>query len=169
MAWKASVLVIANVTAASDELLEALRSRAAAGDADFTLMIPPSGVGREAREAAEASLEQALARMREAGLEVSGSVGDTDPVVAVHEAWDPARYDEIVVATLPTGTSKWLQVDLPHRVERITDAPVTHVVAKPPAKPHDVAPPPERPKSMGLLSPLQALGSSGRKPPRGSR
>jgi hypothetical protein len=40
-----------------------------------------------------------------------------------------AQYDEVVVCTLPTGASKWLQVDLPHRVAKITDAPVMHVVA----------------------------------------
>ena len=45
--------------------------------------------------------------------------------------WDPAKFDEIVVSTLPTGTSKWLQIDLPHRVERITGMPVEHVVASP--------------------------------------
>jgi hypothetical protein len=68
--------------------------------------------------------------MRAAGLEVDGSLArGADPLSAVHEAWDPAKYDEIVVCTLPTGVSKWLQVDLPHRVAKLTDAPVTHVVA----------------------------------------
>ena len=50
-------------------------------------------------------------------------------LAAAHQAWDPAKYDEIVVCTLPTGASKWLQVDLPHRLQKLTDAPVTHVVA----------------------------------------
>ena len=69
--------------------------------------------------------------MRGAGLEVDGTLAhDADPIGAVHEAWDPAKYDEIVVCTLPTGVSKWLQVDLPHRVAKLTDAPVTHVVAR---------------------------------------
>jgi hypothetical protein len=47
----------------------------------------------------------------------------------VSEAWDPAHYDEIIVSTLPTGVSRWLQVDLPHRIAKLTDAPVAHVVA----------------------------------------
>ena len=69
--------------------------------------------------------------MRSAGLAVDGQVGDQDPIAAVHEAWDPTQYDEVVVSTLPTGTSRWLQVDLPHRIERLTGVRVTHVVASP--------------------------------------
>ena len=38
-------------------------------------------------------------------------------------------YDEIVVSTLPGSISKWLKLDLPHRVERSTGLPVTHVEA----------------------------------------
>ena len=39
-----------------------------------------------------------------AGLEVEGSLArDSEPLAAAHRAWDPSRYDEIVVCTLPTG------------------------------------------------------------------
>jgi hypothetical protein len=41
----------------------------------------------------------------------------------------PCRYDEVIVATLPTGVSRWMAADLPHRVERLTGARVTHIVA----------------------------------------
>ena len=127
MAWQTSALVIANRTADSDQLLEALEKRARGGPVKFTLLVPcgPSG-----RDGARGRLESAVARMRKAGLEVEGDLGrDSDPLAAAHQAWDPAKYDEIVVCTLPTGVSKWLQVDLPHRVAKLTDAPVTHVVA----------------------------------------
>jgi hypothetical protein len=127
MAWQTSALVIANRTADSDQLLQALERRTRTGAVRFTLLVPcgPSG-----REEARARLDEAVRRMREAGLEVDGTLArDSDPLVAVHEAWDPAAYDEIVVCTLPTGVSRWLQVDLPHRVAKLTDAPVTHVVA----------------------------------------
>ena len=154
MAWKTSVLVVANVTAASDELLAALRARAERGPTDFTLLVPAAaGEGRAARDA----LARAVDRMRKAGLEVDGSVGDSDPVVAVHEAWDPRRYDEVIVSTLPTGASRWLQIDLPHRIERLTDVPVRHVTSKPPSKPsRTYAAPPKR-EHMGLLTPLEGL------------
>jgi GABA permease len=159
MDWKTSVLVVANVTAASDELLAVLTERAGEGPAEFTLLLPATGGDRAG---AERALDRALERMRDAGLEVSGSIGDRDPVVAVHEAWDPRRYDEVVVSTLPTGASRWLQIDLPHRIERMTDVPVRHVVAKPPPKPRPTYTPPPKPEHHGLLTPLEALGWGGK-------
>lgn len=161
MDWKVSVLVVANVTAASDDLLAALRKRAAEGPAEFTLVMPASG-GDSA--SARRELERALERMRDAGLEVGGSVGDPDPVVAVHETWDPRRFDEVVVSTLPTGSSRWLQIDLPHRIERMTDVPVRHVVSKPPPEPRPTYSPPPKPEHTGLLTPLEALGWGGKTP-----
>lgn len=156
MTWKRTVLVIANQTAPSDELLAHLGERS---EAVVHLVVPttpyrsdvPSG-----REAAEHNLGEALERLRAAGLEASGEVGDSDPVTAVREAWDPTRFDAIVVATLPTGASRWLRIDVPRRLERMTGVPVEHVVATPrreyragPRKP-----PPER---HGMLTPLAAL------------
>jgi fructoselysine-6-phosphate deglycase len=40
------------------------------------------------------------------------------------------RFDEIILATLPPGVSRWLGMDLPHRVQRSVDLPVTHVVSE---------------------------------------
>jgi hypothetical protein len=57
-------------------------------------------------------------------------VGDSDPLVAVQDAWDPRRFDEIIVATLPTGISRWMATDLARRVERLTGARVTHIVSR---------------------------------------
>lgn len=156
MPWKYSVLVIANVTAGSDELLDALRRRAEEGAASFTLLVPASGGGRGGRDAAQARLDAALQRMRAAGLEVQGRVGDSDPVAAVYEAWDPRSWDEIVVSTLSGEASRWLEIDLPRRVERITGMPVTHVVARKPRTPPPGAPPPEHDR-WGVLAPLQPL------------
>jgi hypothetical protein len=129
MAWKTSVLVMANQTADSPELVDALREQASKGEAEFTLVLPPLGGDREG---ARGRLEAVVAAWREAGLEASGEVGDGDPVVALKEVWDPGRFDEVVISTLPTGTSKWLQIDLPHRVERLTGVPVRHVVGTAP-------------------------------------
>ena len=115
MAWRFNILVVANVTADSPELIEALLARTADDPCSFTLVVPAPVTGSAGREAAAARLNTALARMRAAGLDADGAVGDHDVIAAVLDAWDPGRYDEIVVCTLPTGTSKWLQVDLPHR------------------------------------------------------
>lgn len=131
MTWKSSVLVVANQTADSDELVRALSDRAARGPTEFTLLLPAQpGV---ARTDSDRRLEDALERLRAGGLEARGVVGDCNPVVAVKETWDPGKYDEILVSTLPTGASKWLQIDLPHQVERMTGVQVTHVVGSPPA------------------------------------
>src|SRR3954453_6682537 len=127
MAWQTSALVIANRTVDSDQLLEALQQRARSGPVKFTLLVPcgPSG-----RDGARERLEAAGSRIGQDGLGVEGPLArDREPLAAAHEAWDPAKYDEIVVCTLPTGASKWLQVDLPHRLQKLTDAPVTHIVA----------------------------------------
>ena len=68
-----------------------------------------------------------------AGLEAEGDRREPRPDRRRHEVWDPKRYDEIVVSTLPMRFSKWLHAGLPERIERITGAPVTHVVSQPPS------------------------------------
>jgi hypothetical protein len=150
MAWEFNVLVVANVTATSDELLAALRERANRGACRFTLLMPRDGTDTQAR------LEQALEAMRAAGLQnVSGRTGDTDPIVATMEAFDPMEFDEIVVSTLPTGVSRWLGVDVPRRLEKLTSVPVRHVVSQPPRDEVRW----ERPRESadhGVLSPLAA-------------
>jgi hypothetical protein len=127
MSWKANVLVVANQTADSQELVDAMRARVTRGPAEFVLLLPRRSTDRAA---AGLALERALARMREVGLSVDGHVGDTDPLVAVRETWDPSRFDEVIVSTLPTHSSRWLLIDLPHRVANATGASVTHVVVK---------------------------------------
>lgn len=150
MAWKTSVLVVANQTADSPELIEALQQRAAQGEAEFTLLLPPLPGHRDE---ARVRVEEIVGGWREAGLEARGEVGDPDPIVAVKEGWDPGRYDEVVVSTLATGASKWLQIDLPHRVERITGVGVQHVIGTAAEKHDEAAPPPavrRPPKPRGL-------------------
>jgi len=129
MTWKTCVLVVANQTADSDELVSALSARSERGPTQFTLLLP--ALPGASPDQSEQRVAEALERLRAAGLEVDGEVGDSNPLTAVKEAWDPSKYDEILVSTLPTGTSKWLQIDLPHRVERNTGMQVQHVVGTP--------------------------------------
>ena len=138
MADRADVLVVANRTAGSAELVAALKERAAQGEAKFHLLVPatPHGVAwaadmHSASPEAEHDVKAAVDNLRAEGLEVDdGRVGDPDPVAAVEDAVNFKEFDEIIVSTLPRHLSKWLKVDLPHRVERATGKPVTHVECK---------------------------------------
>lgn len=129
MPWQTNVLVVANRTAGSDELIETMKRRAAKGSTAFTLLVPADP---GARDDARDRLDAALERMRSEGLEVVGKLGvDSNPMFALCEEWDAARFDEIVLSTFPSGVSHWMNLDLPQRVARYTDAPVEHVVAAP--------------------------------------
>jgi hypothetical protein len=129
VAWQTNVLVVANRTAGSDELIGALRRRAEVGPVRCTLLMPAGPGGRaDARE----RLDEALARIRAAGVEAEGRIGvDPNPLFCIGEVWDPAHYDEIILSTFPSGISHWMNLDLPQRVAKLTDAPVEHVVSEP--------------------------------------
>jgi hypothetical protein len=133
---KASVLVVANRTAGSDELLEALRERAAGSAVKFHLVVPATARGvswvadmNAGTDAAEHDLDGALERLRGAGLEVDGEIGDPDPVAAVQDAANQGSYDEVIVSTLHKHLSRWLKLDLPSKAAHATGLPVTHVEA----------------------------------------
>ena len=68
------------------------------------------------------------------------------------EIWDPMEFDEIVVSTLPTGSSRWLGLDLPRRLEKLTSVPVRHVVSKPPASEVNWERPAEREQLRGAVA-----------------
>jgi hypothetical protein len=133
MSTPAKVLVVANRTADSDELHAALVERAHDGPIDVTLLAPaawevvdPHG----GRQSAWRRLNAALTRLAKAGIAARGVVGDADPVAAVRDVWDAERFDEVIVATLPHHLSRWLRLDLPHRVEQLTGSPTRHVIAR---------------------------------------
>ncbi|MGH3035960.1 MAG: hypothetical protein ACRDMU_02170, partial [Gaiellaceae bacterium] len=122
---RAHVLVIANQTIVGGPLLEAIRSRAAAAPAEFTLVAPADQPGVQRR------LERALVELREAGVEATGHIGDPDPVTAALNTVHDEQVDEIIVSTFPAGTSDWLGRDVVGRIEKGAERPVTHVVVAP--------------------------------------
>ena len=139
MSPRASILVVANRTADSPELIAALRRRAARSPARFTLLVPavPRGLSWAAdMKAGEPDAlpraEIGARRMRMTGLAIDEAiVGDPDPVAAVGDALRSHEFDEVIVSTLPRGISRWLRLSLPHRLRRMTDVPVLHVTAHP--------------------------------------
>jgi hypothetical protein len=136
MANKARVLVVANRTAESPELLDALRARAVQGPCEFTLLVPatPHGIAWAAdmfagRDEAEVHRQSFIDELRREGLDVGDAkVGDPDPLAAVMDECNEHEYDELIVSTLPHKLSRWLHLDLPRKARAATGLPVTHVV-----------------------------------------
>ncbi len=135
----ARVLVIANRTAATPALLDAVRARAERSPCRFYLVVPasPKGLHRvvdpEVAGHADAAqnLELALPLLAEAaGGAVDGHVGDADPLAAIHDALHGHPADEILISTLSRRLSKWVRLDLVSKA-RALGLPVDHVEARP--------------------------------------
>jgi hypothetical protein len=133
----ARVLVVANRTAATPALLNAVKERAERGPARFTLLVPNTSRGIErfadpedhAETEAQSTLELALPLLEEAvGAEVTGMVGCPEPLDAIQDALNLHGFDEIILSTLPQRVSRWLRLDLPSKLGGL-GLPVTTVTA----------------------------------------
>ena len=108
------VLIVANRTASTPRLIDAVRRRAEAGPCEFALLIPDV----TDRKAADWTLETALRLLKPAARgKVEGLVGGSDPFESVRAAVEQGNFDEIIISTLPRRVSKWLRRDLIRRVE----------------------------------------------------
>jgi GABA permease len=132
-------LVVANQTLAGQHLAEVVRERTESDPtASFHLVIPATRPQHhlvwtegEAHVIAQERLEAAITAFEALGATVTGEVGDERAIEAVGDALRRDDFDEIIISTLPAGVSRWLKVDLPHRLERAFHRPVTHVIATP--------------------------------------
>jgi predicted deacetylase len=122
-----NVLVIANQTVVSSELLARIRERAAQGEASF-LIVAPQSDGEESSEA-DRRLRLALSELRSEGIDAHGQVVHPDPYTAARQAVHDERVDEIIVSTFPGERSGWLRRDLVERLKKDTGLPVDHVVS----------------------------------------
>lgn len=135
MTDEARILVVANRTAATPALLEAVRQRADRGPSRFHLLVPAAAAGLNqlanpeelGRTEAEANLKSALPALSAASrTEVRGELGDHNPIAAVEDAVRGGDYDEVIISTLDTRVSRWMKLDLLSRA-RSLGLPVTHV------------------------------------------
>lgn len=129
------ILVVANRTLGGAKLLEAVRARAASGDARFRLVVPQSKPSaglviydEAVRESAQVRVDLALSAVAAEGIEATGEVGDADPFSATMDAVAERRPDEIIVSTHPSTQSGWLRRDLIERIENASGLPVEHIV-----------------------------------------
>jgi len=129
------VLVITDRDGASEEVLVAIRDRAAKGPAQFRVVVPNPAKAeyhllhpQRHDKAAEAELVlmTALPAFEEAaGGPVIGTVSIRhDPYEAVEEIMLSEPVEEIIVSIAPQHLSRWLHVDLPHRLRHF-NLPVT--------------------------------------------
>jgi hypothetical protein len=131
-----NVLVLANETIGGKNLLDAVRERAQAGDDVSFFVVVPQQRPRHGnviyddvvRDSAQVRIDLALEFMRDEGIEGAGEVGDADPFNAAMDALRERPIDEIIVSTLPPGSSGWLRRDLIGRLREETGKPVEHVV-----------------------------------------
>jgi len=137
MSEPAHVLVVAHQTAATPGLLDAVQERAARSPATFHLVVPQQAHGMHkvvdpqdaGVDEAQRVLEVALPKLSDAaGSEVTGSIGDAEPLCAIQDAVNLGEYDEIIISTLPLGISRWLKLDLVSKARGL-GLPVTHVAA----------------------------------------
>jgi hypothetical protein len=128
-------LVVANQTLGGAALMQTVSRRASEG-MHVHVVVPasePAGEQAQAHSAAESAqrrLQEALERMRAAGVNVTGVVGTADPMQVIRDALAAHRYDEIIISTLPAGVSRWLHMDLPHRALREFQLPVEWIEAR---------------------------------------
>lgn len=138
------ILVIANQTAIGTHLTQKLHElRGQSPTIGVHIVVPatpraPGGTpvdseGRTIHDAdgklrAERQLQGAIADIEKTGATVTGSVSGPDPMQGADAAIQQRRVDRIVVSTLPIGASRWIAMDLPHRLSRRFKVPVDHVI-----------------------------------------
>jgi hypothetical protein len=123
-------LVVANLTVAAPELVERLKALADEGPRRFIVVVPQSGTeGHRVREARQRG-RRLLASLDDEGIVAAGMIGDPDPFTAVMNAVKYFHISEIVISTLPEGSSRWVADKLVERVRDATQVPVEHIESR---------------------------------------
>ncbi|MBE2320293.1 hypothetical protein DVA67_030280 [Solirubrobacter sp. CPCC 204708] len=125
-------LVVANLTSAAPELLERLKAMADATEKPkrYILIVPQDGTeGHRVREARQRG-RRLLASLDDAGIIAAGMIGDPDPYTAIMNAVQYFYIHDILISTLPEGSSQWVADKLVERVRDSTHLPVEHIEAR---------------------------------------
>jgi nucleotide-binding universal stress UspA family protein len=130
------ILVIANETVGGEKLREEI-SKHTEGIHEHVLVVCPAlnsplrhwmSDEDPARAKAQERLERSLARLREAGIDAQGEVGDSDPLQAIEDALRTFGADEVIISTHPEGRSNWLERGIVSGARERFNLPITHVV-----------------------------------------
>ncbi len=125
-------LVVATKTVATPDLVNRLKERAAASPHRYTLVCPRADEVSEAQIVND--LASTLAQLYRADVDATGQPMSPDPFLAVRNAIEHYRIDEVLISTFAGESSQWLEDDLIGRVREITEKPVEHIeVGRPPA------------------------------------
>ncbi|MCP2624705.1 amino acid permease [Mycolicibacterium smegmatis] len=137
------VLVLANQTVESDELLDELRRIGADRDTTYYVVVPaspidtgvanthgPLDISEATQQAAQERLDSTLATLRSEDFEATGTLGEYRPLRALAKAVETFRPDQIVISTLPPEESVWQRFDVVDRARAEHRLPVTHVVSR---------------------------------------
>ncbi len=131
------VLVVANETLVGDELIVAVRRRAARGPIRAVVVAPVNEpvagyvVYEDSRRAAAGRrLDRTVEAFRAAGIPAHGGVFSSGPLDAVKDIVAQEHIDELIVSTHPEEKSGWLRRNLMDEIRKAAgDRPVEHVVA----------------------------------------
>jgi hypothetical protein len=130
------LLVVANETVGGETLRNCIREHSEGYHARVLVVSPALNSPLKhwtsdedgARDAAQERLERSLARLREAGVDAGGEIGDGEPLQAMEDALRTFGADEIIISTHPEGRSHWLERGVVDRARERFAVPITHVV-----------------------------------------
>lgn len=124
-------LVLANQTAAGDELIAHLRELADEVPRRIIAVVPQDSGDGGAVRAARDRLAELLDSLTSAGIVAAGMIGDPDPYTAAMNAIQYFHISEVVISTLPSNRSQWMEKGLVERVAHDSGKPVEHIESEP--------------------------------------
>ena len=136
------LLVIANETACSHALLEAIEARSKQGPIRVTMLAPVTQprqgyvvYDNTRRASARRRLDQALDKLRGEGIPADGVTFEADPVAVLRDGINQLEPDEVIVSTHPQQKSGWLRRNAVEQMRRVAGSlPFDHVVVDPKAE-----------------------------------